>query len=139
MEQSKSEKKVLPLSTRIEVLVHLIMNKPFDEIMNELNINEVVALQKFVWEKTVEIGLRLKGSSFNRKDITKRMLSTPAYQRKQNCSERVYYCKGVMCIHSNSACAKNKIFEHVTAMQGAVQQWLEDVNEPEKFKLLETS
>ena len=138
MEQSKSEKRILPLSARIEVLVHLIMNKPFDDILDELNINEVVALQRFVWNKTVEIGLRLKGSAFNRKDITKRMLSTPVYQRKQNCSERVYYCKGVMCIHSNSTCAKNKIFEHLTAMQGAVQQWLEDVNEPEKIQLLET-
>ena len=137
MEQTRKEKRILSLSTRIEVLVHLIMNKPFEKIMEDLNINEVVALQRFVWDKTVEIGLRLKGSSFNRKDITKRMLSTPAYQRKQNCSERVYFCKGVMCIHSNSACAKNKIFEHLTAMQGAVQQWLEDVDETEKVKLIE--
>ena len=51
MEQSKSEKRILPLSARIEVLVHLIMNKPFDDILDELNINEVVALQRFVWNK----------------------------------------------------------------------------------------
>lgn len=102
------------------------MNKPFDEFMERLNNNEIVALQNFVWDKTVEIGLRLKGKAFSRKDITKRIISTPVYQRTQKCSERVYYCKGVMCIHSNSSCARNKISEHLLAMQNSIQQWLEE-------------
>jgi hypothetical protein len=120
----------LPLSARVEVLVHLIMNKPFAKIINELSNQEVVALQKFVWDKTVEIGLRIKGKDFTRRDITKRMVSTPTYQRNQQCSERVYYCKGIMCIHSNSTCARNKIGDHLAAMQSAVQEWLEETKTP---------
>ena len=57
MEQEKSIKKELSLSSRIEVLVHLIMNKPFHSVVDGLSTNEVVAIQKFVWDKTVEIGL----------------------------------------------------------------------------------
>jgi hypothetical protein len=128
--KNKPPQNGLPLSARVEVLVHLIMNKPFDNIINELSNEEVIALQKFVWDKTVEIGLRLKGKDFTRRDITKRMVSTPAYQRNQQCSERVYYCKGIMCIHSNSKCARNKIGNHLTAMQSAVQEWLEEIKAP---------
>jgi hypothetical protein len=103
------------------------MNKPFNTVMDGLSNHEVVAIQKFIWDKTVEIGLRLKGKDFTRRDITKRMVSTPTYQRNQQCSERVYYCKGIMCIHSNSTCARNKISEHLSAMQAAVQEWLDDL------------
>jgi hypothetical protein len=120
----------LPLSAKVEILVHLIMNKPFVKIIDELSNVEVVALQKFVWDKTVEIGLRLKGKDFTRRDITKRMVSTPTYQRNQKCSERVYYCKGIMCIHSNPTCARNKIGDHLTAMQSAVKEWLEEIKSP---------
>ncbi|HDL19486.1 MAG TPA: hypothetical protein ENH29_10560 [Bacteroidetes bacterium] len=130
MNRLQVRQKELPLSVRIEVMVYLVMNKPFIEFMGKLSNVEVVALQKFVWDKTVEIGLRLKGKSFTRKDITKRMIPTPTYQRQQKCSERVYYCKGVMCIHSNPECARNKIHGHLSAMQGAVQQWLEETEPP---------
>lgn len=126
MTQNEIKNKILPLSSRTEALIFLIMNKPFDEFMDRLNNNEIVALQNFVWDKTVEIGLRLKGKAFSRKDITKRIVSTPVYQRTHKCSERVYYCKGVMCIHSNSSCARNKISEHLLAMQNSIQQWLEE-------------
>ena len=126
MKRSENNSKMLPLPSRIEALIFLIMNKSFQEFMNRLNNNEIVALQNFVWNKTVEIGLRLKGKAFSRKDITKRIISTPVYQRTQNCSERVYYCKGVMCIHSNSSCARNKISEHLLAMQSSIQLWLEE-------------
>ena len=129
MNQNQVINKDLPLSSRVEMLIYLIMNVPFTEFTHQLNNNEIIALQKFVWDKTVEIGLRLKGKAFSRKDITKGIVSTPVYQRAQNCSERVYYCKGIMCIHANSSCARNKISEHLHVMQDSIQQWLRETNE----------
>ena len=126
----QTRKRALSLAARVEVMVFLISGKPFDEILSQLSNEEVGALQKFVWDKTVEIGLRLKGKNFTRKNITQRMVSTPSYQRAQACSEHIYYCKGVLCIHSNSACARNKINGQLAAMQAAVQQWLNDSTPP---------
>ncbi len=114
----------LRLVTRVEVISRLFSGEPFDDLVDMLSVDEVVHLQKFVWNKTVEIGLRLKGAAFSRKDITSRMISTPSYQRQQKCSERTYYCKATLCIHSNPDCARNKIKGQLSAMQQAVQHWI---------------
>ncbi len=127
---AQTKKLTLSLAARVEVMGLLISGNPFDKILAQFSNEEMIALQKFVWDKTVEIGLRLKGKSFTRKDITQRMVSTPTYQRAQTCSERIYYCKGVLCIHSNATCARNKINGQLAAMQAAVQQWLADSSPP---------
>jgi len=124
MEYTEVAKDVLSLSQKVNLLVHLLKGWPVDDLIDKYSNAEVVALQKFVWDKTIEIGLRLRGKDLDRKEITERMIPTPIYQRQQGCSERVYYCKGVLCIHSNPNCARTKIKGHVQVMIEVIQNWL---------------
>jgi len=117
-------KDVLSLSQKANLMVHLLKGWSVDDLIDTYSDAEVVALQKFVWDKTVEMGLRLRGNEFDRHEITEHMIPTPIYQRQQGCSERVYYCKGVLCINSNPNCARTKIKGHVQAMIEVVQEWL---------------
>jgi len=117
------EESGLRLATRVEVIRRLFLGLPFDSLVDGLSVDEVVHLQRFVWNETVEIGLRMRGPRFTRKDITSKMISTPAYQRQQNCSEPAYYCKATLCIHTHPDCARNKIKGQLRAMSEAVQGW----------------
>jgi|Deesub1362B_J571_1020462.scaffolds.fasta_scaffold01010_6 hypothetical protein len=121
--EHRSELK-LPCSVRVLALVRLFSGAPLDEFVEQLSPDQLVALQNFIWEKTVEIGLRIKGPSFSKKEITERMTATPAYQRTQGCSERTYYCKAAECLFANPDCARKKLREQLQAIQKAVQQWL---------------
>ena len=124
-----AEKNGLRLATKVEVLRRLLFSLPLDALVDGLSVDEVVHLQRFVWNETVEIGLRMRGADFSRRDITSRMMSTAAYQRQQNCSEPAYYCKATLCIHTHPDCARNKIKMQLRAMGQAVQEWFSQKGE----------
>lgn len=114
----------LKLGDRVKILYHLFHNQKISELIDDLDNRDVVAFQKYVWEKTVEFGIITRGKNFDRKEVTRKMTPTPNYQRQQGCSERTYYCKGTHCIHSNPNCARKKIKEHVEVMSSAIQEYI---------------
>jgi len=114
----------LKLSNRVEILYSLFRNEKISKLIDDLDNRDVVAFQKYVWEKTVEFGIVCRGKNFDRKEVTRKMTPTPNYQRQQGCSERMYYCKGTHCIHSNPNCARKKIKEHVDVMSDNIQEYI---------------
>lgn len=114
----------LKLSKKVEILFHLFHGNKISPLIDELENRAVVDLQKFVWEKTVEFGIKSRGKNFSRKDITRKMITTPLYQQLQKCSEHPYYCKGTHCISSNPNCARKKIKEHVDVMAESIWEFI---------------
>ena len=129
MTYTEVARKELSPAQKVEAVYRLLKGIPFDDLVNSYSNQDVVALQKFIWDKTVEIGLRIRGKQFNRKDITSRMIPTPIFQRQQGCSERVYFCKATLCILSNPKCARKKLQGQFQAMQEAVQEWIREIPE----------
>ena len=126
MTYAEVARKELAPAQKMEAVYRLLKGVPFDDWVDTLNNEDVVALQKFLWDKTVEIGLRVRGKNFTRRDITDHMVPTPIYQREQNCSERTYFCKATLCILSNPACARKKLKGQFRAMQEVVQEWIHE-------------
>lgn len=129
MTYTEVARKELSPAQKVEAIYRLLKSIPLDDLVDSYSNQDVVALQKFIWDKTVEIGLRMKGKEFSRKDITSRMMPTPVYQRQQGCSERVYFCKATLCILSNPKCARKKLKGQFQAMQEVVQEW---IRQPQK-------
>ncbi|MBN1349373.1 hypothetical protein JXJ21_08185 [candidate division KSB1 bacterium] len=115
---------VLKTSKKLEIVYRLFMGKPLHELIDNLSTREVIEFQRFVWDRTVELGIKIRGTRFDRREITRKMIPTPNYQRQQNCNECIYYCKGTHCIHSNPSCARNKIKEHVKVMGEVFQGYV---------------
>lgn len=113
-------------SQKLQILYNLFNHKPLDEMIDSMTNQEVVALQKFVWDKTVEFGLKTRGKDFDKTEITGRMVPTPIYQRQQGCTERIYNCKGTTCIYSNPNCARKKIKGQVQVMGDVIAEYLEE-------------
>ncbi len=124
MTYAEVARKELSPGQKVEAVYRLLKGIPFDDLIETLSNEDVVALQKFLWDKTVEIGLRMKGKNFTRRDITGRMVPTPIYQREQNCSERTYFCKATLCILSNPSCARKKLKGQFQAMEEVIQEWV---------------
>ena len=114
----------LQISKKVEILYHLFHGNNISSLIDGLENSAIIELQKFVWEKTVEFGIKCRGKNFSRKEVTRKMTPTPTYQRQQGCSEPQYLCKGTHCIHSNPACAIKKLKEHVDIMAESIWEYI---------------
>ena len=115
---------ILKISTKIEVLQRLFSRGEVESLLDKLQVDEVVELQRFMWEKTVEFGIKAKGKDFSRMDVTRRILPTPEYQQMKGCKEPIFVCKGTQCIHSNPVCAIEKIKGHIKVMSAAICEYV---------------
>lgn len=109
---------------KVEILFHLFHGNKLNDLIDSLDNRAVVELQKFMWEKVVEFGIKTRGKNFNRKEVTRKMTPTPVYQKKHSCSKHPYYCKGTHCIKVNPKCAREKITEHVNVMADSIWEYI---------------
>jgi hypothetical protein len=114
----------LRISTKVDILQRLFSQGDIESLIDRLDVDEVVELQRFMWEKTVEFGIKAKGKDFSRTDVTKRMIPTPEYQRMKGCTEPSFVCKGTQCIHSNPVCAIEKIKGHIRVMCDTIREYV---------------
>ncbi len=109
--------------------VYLILNqKPIGRLIDGLNVPEIIDFQNFIWELSVQFGIKVKGKSFSRREITHSMISSAAYQQRMNCAEDVYFCKGTYCIHAHPECATQKIKEHVETMAEVIRGFIQSID-----------
>jgi len=125
----------LKTGKKLEIVYFLFTGKPLGSLMDALSTREVIESQRFVWDRTVEMGIKVRGNQFDRKEITRKMTSTPKYQSQQNCTERVYYCKGTHCIHSNPDCARNKIKQQLDVMGEVFQGYIKSAKRKKELLL----
>lgn len=123
-ENSIDTNRFLTLSQKIEVLFLLFHGFKISHMLDELDNFNVIDLQRFMWEKTVEIGIKTHGKLFDRDEITRKMTPSAEYQRMQGCTEPLYYCKGTACINSHPNCARKKIKEHIDIMAETIWEYL---------------
>lgn len=114
----------LNIHKKLEIIYHLFHGNKVSSLIDDLDNRAVVEFQKFMWEKTVEFGIKSRGKHFSRKEITRKMTPTPIYQKKHKCSEHPYYCKGTHCIFTNPNCAREKIKEHVDVMAESIWEYV---------------
>lgn len=108
---------------KLEIFHCIIEGKSVTPLLADLNVDEVMALQNFLWEKTVEIGLKVKGKYFAREEVTSKMVGITEYQREQGCVEPESTCKGYDCIQLNSDCALRKMKGQIEIMASAIHKY----------------
>lgn len=114
----------LRISTKIQVLQCLFSGCDLELILGKLEIEELLELQRFLWEKTVEFGIKAKGANFAKADVTKRMISVSAYQQMKNCKEAISVCKETACIRKHPSCATEKVKGHIQVMKDAIGEYI---------------
>ncbi|MEE4311256.1 MAG: hypothetical protein V2J62_05250 [candidate division KSB1 bacterium] len=115
----------LRVSKKLEIIYHLLNGEPISHLIDDMKNHEVIDTQKFMWEKTVEFGVKSRGKNFARDEVTRYMTPSDQYQKLKNCKEPKYYCKGTLCINNHQECARNKIKEHIDIMADAIRQFID--------------
>ncbi len=123
----------LKLSDRLNIVYHLLCGEKVSPLIDDLDDRSVNGFQNFMWEKTVEFGIVSRGKNFDRKEITRKMTSTPVFQLQQRCTLDSYTCKGTQCIFTNPKCARKKIKEHVEVMAKSIREYIRFVKKREIF------
>jgi len=114
----------LKISTKVRVLQCLFSGCNLESILDKLKIEELLELRRFLWEKTVEFGIKAKGTNFSKSDVTKRMISVSAYQQMKNCKEPISVCKDTACIRTHPLCATEKIKGQMQVMKDAIGEYI---------------
>jgi len=120
-------------SEKLDVLYRLFRGENICDLIDNMDNTSVIGLQKFMWETAAEFGIISRKHNFSRKEITRKMKPTQQFQKEQNCDERIYFCKGTHCIHSNSECARKKIKEHIKVMSESIREYIETEQHNETF------
>jgi len=64
---------ILKTSQKLEILRHLFSDTPIASFFAGLEQIEIAALKRFVWDKTIEFGIRVQGKNFSQENILKRI------------------------------------------------------------------
>ncbi|OQX83796.1 hypothetical protein B6D60_10040 [candidate division KSB1 bacterium 4484_87] len=119
---------------KLDILYRLFQGDDLGQLIDALDNNSVVGLQKFVWETTAEFGIIARRKNFSRREITRKMTPTPQYQKSRGCNQHTYQCKATECIHFNPKCAREKIKEHVKVMAETLQEYIKIERQNEPFE-----
>lgn len=105
--------------------LHLLLNgRTLSTLVDKLDDGQVIALQRFLWDTTVEFGIRAKGKAFSHRDITQRMVPSAVYQKEQGCAEPTFACKASHCIRVHRDCARRKLKGQLDAMAALIRDYL---------------
>lgn len=107
----------------LHIVHNLIKGQPVSPFLEGLNDEEIISFQNFMWEKTIEIGILVKGKYFSIEEVTSKMISPETYQKQQKCHEMVNLCKTDICLKNNPQCAIQKIKGQVEVMASAIHRY----------------
>ena len=112
-------------SVKLEILRSILTGKSIDSLLINLTPNQILETQRFVWEKTLEFGIRIKGNDFSSEEITNRFKSIALYQDEMNCKHPPHKCRGTDCFRSNPECAIKKAKNQINIMRKTICELLE--------------
>ncbi len=111
--------------TRAQEILNLNLLEPksFDKKLHPLRPQQLVTLQKFLWDKIFEISSNLLGRHIEPYYITDRMEPPANYMRRVGCQEREDYCIANICFGSNPMCAADKIRGELEVMRQIIEEF----------------
>jgi len=60
---------ILKTSQKLDILRHLFSDQPIASLLQGLEQIEIAAFQNFIWDKTIEFGIRAQGKNFSQENI----------------------------------------------------------------------
>ncbi|MDP2359708.1 MAG: hypothetical protein Q8O14_03000 [bacterium] len=95
----------------------------FTAELKKLKPREVLEAQVFLWDFLHRLS-KERGITFQRDEVTARMLPTSTYQYNVGCNERLDYCRANICVYTNPVCASNKLRGQLEAIRHLLSKLL---------------
>ena len=110
--------------TRLQLLRYMLTGASPLRLVDGMTVAELIAAYQFVWEKTLEIGIRIKGEHFSQSDVFKRLKSVEHYKSEVGCGEPLQRCESNDCMAQNPVCLKNKLKEQMLRLYQLISEYL---------------
>ena len=79
---------ILKTSQKLDILRHLFSDRPIASLLQSLEQIEIAALKAFIWDKTIEFGIRVQGKSFSQESILTKIRRLSNVTNKNTLSEQ---------------------------------------------------
>lgn len=121
----------LRTSLKLQLLHSVLHGLPVSKLIDSLSITDVVKSQQYLWDLTIEFGLRARSTRFSRREVTRKMIPTTQYQKKMGCTEPEYFCKACECIYVHPDCAIQKVKLHAEVMAESIREYIKIIEDYE--------
>ena len=125
IEQPQIVKSSLTPGIKLQFLRFLLLGLSPNSLIDPLSARDVLKVYEFIWEKALEIGIRIQGDQFSQNDIKSRLKSIEEYKMEVDCKEPLFRCITNECVDQNSSCVKTKLKEQFNRIYSIIAEYLE--------------
>lgn len=108
---------------QLQFLRYMLMGLSPNPLMENLSTAELASVYGYIWEKSLEIGIRVKGERFSQSDVIKRLKSVEQFKLDVGCSESGLQCLSEECVQKEPECAKLRLKEQFNRLYRIVADY----------------
>lgn len=113
------------LGEKLQLLRLMLTGRSPLYILEKMSPENLINVLNYVWEKSLEIGIRVKGENFSQTDLIKHLKPIERYKSEKKCKEPLQRCEANDCVRQNPDCVKNKIGQQIVALYDTVADYLD--------------
>ncbi len=110
--------------TQLQFLRYLLMGQSPQSLIDGMDASEISTVYDFMWEKALEIGIRVKGERFSQTDMLKRLKTVEQYKSEVGCKEPLQRCVTNECVAQNAECVRAKLKDQFNRLYGLIADYL---------------
>jgi hypothetical protein len=110
--------------TQLQFLRYMLMGQSPQGLIDNMDAAEISHVYDFMWEKALEIGIRVRGEKFSQADMIKRLKTVEQYKAEVGCKEPLQRCVNNECIDQNASCVRAKLKDQFNKLYGLIADYL---------------
>lgn len=109
---------------QLQFLRYLLMGQSPGKLLDGMAATDILYIYDFIWEKALEIGIRVKGEHFSQSDMLKHLKSVEQYKLEVGCKEPLQRCMTNDCILQNEECVRVKLRDQLNRLYNLISSYL---------------
>lgn len=118
------EHKSSSIVLKFELLHLLFTNAKMQPFIESLDLYDLFIAHRFIWEKTIELGIKIKGKSFPQEAVTDRLRTISKERNDKNCPSLYKMCNPQECTDKHPDCARKMAIKQIMAMCAMSREFL---------------
>ncbi|MBN1480234.1 hypothetical protein EH223_19940 [candidate division KSB1 bacterium] len=109
---------------QLQFLRYLLMGQSPNKLLDGITATDMLHIYDFIWEKALEIGIRVKGERFSQSDMLKHLKSVEQYKLEVGCKEPLQRCITNDCVLQNEDCVRAKLKDQLNRLYRLISSYL---------------
>jgi len=111
--------------TKLNLLGQLLNGHTLQAFVTGLSDADLLAAHRFVWEKTLEFGIKMKGKSFPQDTVNSRLQGIAKVHHDRGCAADLKYCSPEECAGQQPRCSRAVLTEQIAAMEQLTREFFQ--------------